>query len=133
MGLREWLADRPELLAGDPGRNLLRAIAAHHRVAPDDPALGPLEPGEPWADPPEWARHWRTGLDRWLRRRARISLAGLVWKPGWLRTIDDRLVVRFPLSAIDLRLRRRALDVDPGWTDWIGLSVRYAFADRPSP
>jgi hypothetical protein len=123
---------RMGLLAGDPGRNLLWAIAAHHRVAPDDPALAPLEPGEPWTDPPLWARLWRTGLDRWLRRRARISLASLVWKPGWLWTIDDRLMVRFPLSAIDLRLRRRALDVDPGWTDWIGLSVRYAFADRRS-
>ncbi len=150
LGWREWLADRPELLATDPGRLLLRTIAAHHRVPPDDPALAPLAsaeaeagcidirpptplfpPGRAGFEPPAWALLWRTGLDRWLRRRARVGLAHLVWRRGWLRCADDRLVVRFPAAAADIRLRRHALDVDPGWTDWLGLSVRYVFAERP--
>lgn len=131
LGWREWLADRPDLLATDPGRLLLRTIAAHHRVPPDDPALAPLAFDQAGFAPPGWARLWRTALDRWLRRRAGVGLSHLVWRPGWLRFADDRLTVRFPLAAADIRLRRRALDVDPGWTDWLGLSVRYAFAERP--
>ena len=30
------------------------------------------------------------------------------------------------------RGQRVALDVDPGWTDWLGLSVRYLYAERPA-
>ena len=131
LGLREWLADRPALLAADPGRALLRTIANHHRVGPDDPALAPLAAGEDGFEAPDWARLWRAGLDRWLRRRARVKLARLVWRAGWIRCAEDRLVVRFPLAAADIRLRRQALDVDPGWTDWLGLSVRYAYSERP--
>jgi hypothetical protein len=131
MGFREWLIARPETLCDDPGRALLRAVALHHRVTPDDAALRPLGPDE--AEPPEWTRLWRVGLDRWLRRRARVPLARLVWRPGWVRQTEDRLTIRFPPQAADIRLRRHALDVDPGWTDWLGLSVRYAFAERASP
>jgi hypothetical protein len=129
LGFREWLSRRPDLLCDDPGRVLLRRIARHHRVAADDPVLVPLG-DESDLPPPPWASLWRAGLDRWLRRRARVSLHDLVWRTGFLRLAEDRLLVRFPLEAADIRLRRRALDVDPGWTDWLGLSVRFAFADR---
>jgi hypothetical protein len=131
MGFREWLLERPALLAADPGRVLIRQIARRHRVEGDDPVLAAFadSPVEP---PPAWARLWRTGLDRWLRRRARLPLARLVWRAGWLRLEEERLVVRFPPAAADLRLRRHALDVDPGWTDWLGLSVRYLYAERPA-
>ena len=132
MGLREWLSQRPDLLAADAGRVLLRSIAQHHRVASEDAALTPLDwPDEPFV-PPDWAQPWRTGLDRWLRRRTGLSLARLVWKAGWLRFGDGRLTVRFLPDSVDLRIRRQALDVDPGWTDWLGLSVRYLYAERMS-
>ena len=130
MGLREWLTERPDLLALDPGRVLLRTIAAHHRVDADDPAVRPLVADENDFEPPEWAHLWRIALDRWLHRHTRLKLARLVWRPGWLRSGDERLTVRFPPAAADIRLRRRALDVDPGWVDWLGLSVRYSYAER---
>ena len=133
MGLREWLAARPDLLAQDPGRTLLRTIAAHHQVDAEDPTLGPLVQEEEVFEPPEWAQLWRVALDRWLHRHTRIKLARLVWRPGWLTAGDDRLTVRFPPAAADLRLRREALDVDPGWVDWLGLSVRYTYAERTMP
>jgi hypothetical protein len=130
MGLREWLEARPTLLCGDPGRALIRTIAAHHLVLPDDPALAPLALPAGEFEPPLWALPWRAGLDRWLRRRAHVPLDRLVWRAGWLRLVDDRLAVRFPPQAADIRLRRHALDVDPGWTGWLGLSVRYLYAER---
>jgi hypothetical protein len=130
MGFREWLEARPALLYDDPGQVLIRTVAERHRVMPDDPALAPLAFPDGEFEPPAWALIWRTGLDRWLRRRARVPLARLVWRGGWLRLADDRLVVRFPPQAADIRLRRHALDVDPGWTQWLGLSVRYLYSER---
>jgi hypothetical protein len=131
LGWREWLAERPRLLGEDPGRRLLLAIARHHRVPERDPAILPLlsDPEEP-EPAPEWARLWRIAADRWLRRRARVPLARLVWRPGVLACAEDRLTIRFPAEDADIRLRRLALDVDPGWTDWLGLSVRYVYEER---
>jgi hypothetical protein len=133
LGFRSWLGARPDLLAGDPGRTLIRTIAAHHLVPPGDPALAPLELPDGDFEPPAWALLWRAGLDRWLRRRARVTLDRLVWRGGWLRFAEDRLTIRFPPQVADIRLRRHALDVDPGWTDWLGLSVRYLYAERTGP
>ena len=74
---------------------------------------------------------WRAGLDRWLRRRVRLRLSELARRRGWLHLTDDTLLVRFPLEAADLRLRRLALDADPGWVPWLGLAVRYHYRDTP--
>ncbi|MFM2409524.1 MAG: hypothetical protein RL481_352 [Pseudomonadota bacterium] len=133
LGWPEWLSARPELLAINPTAMLLSAIAAHYRIEPTDPAFTFLrervEPG--LTIDPDITRLWRIGMDRWLKRRAGIKLAQLLAKPGWLSWRDDRLTVRFRLSNIDMQLRRQAIDRDPGWMMWAGLSVRYAFSDRP--
>ncbi|HEY1606389.1 MAG TPA: hypothetical protein VGF77_12420 [Allosphingosinicella sp.] len=129
LGWREWLLDRPDLIGTDPGRTLISALAAHHRVAFDDPALAPLALAEP-PPAPVWAEAWRRALGRAFRRSGRINLARLIAKPGRISWAEERLVVRFPLAAIDLRLRRRALDVDPGWVDWLGFSIRYLYSDE---
>lgn len=130
LGFREWLAERPTLLRRDAGRTLLRAIARHHRVADDDPALAAFETPGSLGELPDWARLWRKGLDGWLRRRTRIPLHRLIWRRGDMVLGDGALTLRFPLEAADLRLRRRALDVDPGWVDWLGLSVRYRYEGK---
>jgi hypothetical protein len=131
LGWREWLLARPELIGTDPGRTLVAMLAAHHRVAWEDPTLAPLAFAEP-PPAPAWADAWRRALARHLRREARLGLQALVWRPGRIVWHEERLVVRFPPAAADLRLRRRALDADPGWVDWLGLSVRFLFSDEPS-
>lgn len=131
LGFREWLADHPALAAADGGRRLIRAIGRHVEIDPEDPALLPFTdcaPGDP-----DFARPWRIALDFHLWRRARIRLRDVVRRQGWLRQADERLVIRFDPESVDLRLRRRALDVDPGWTDWLGLSIRYRYAERGAP
>ena len=127
LGFREWLVERPALLGENPGGRLLQAIARHHRVPADDHALLALgDPPEPDAFP-LWTVLWRHGLDRWLRRTVRRRLHDLVNRPGELACGDLKLDVHYPAADADLALRRCALDRDPGWTDWLGLSIRYHF------
>lgn len=130
LGIREWLAGRPALLTQDPGAQLLHAIARHYGVAADDPALLALAPAPDLEQLPEWLGWWRHGLDRWLRRTTRRRLHDLVRRPGELSWDDWRVDIRYPGGAADIALRRHALDRDPGWTDWLGLSVRYQFGGR---
>ena len=130
LGLRTWLQDRPELLGDHPGAQLITAIARHHGCAADDPALSGLPRLDPQQPAPPWTGLWRRALDRWLRRTARRRLHDLARRPGKLLWSDDRLQITFPLAAADIRLRRLALDRDPGWTDWLGLSVRFAYSDE---
>lgn len=130
IGFRRWLQERPELLGEHPGAQLITAIARHHGCAADDPALSGLPRLDPEEPCPQWAGLWRQALDRWLRRTARRRLHDLVRRPGKLLWSDDRLQITFPLIAADIRLRLLALDRDPGWTDWLGLSVRFTFNDE---
>jgi len=127
LGFREWLLDRPELLSINPGGLLILEIARHHRICADDPALLVLGDLPQPDQRPEWARLWRHGLDRWLRRIVRRRLHDLVNRPGRIALAELALTVHYPDKAADIALRRQALDRDPGWTDWLGLSIRYHF------
>lgn len=135
LGWREWLANRPDLLLHRPGARLLHLVAAHHRVPPGDAVWGGLPEFDRQAEPPGVVADalvlWRAGLDGWLRHKARITLAGLVLRRGWLLPGPETTIVRFPLGGIDIRLRRLALDSDPGWVDWLGHSYRLVYRDRP--
>lgn len=133
LGFGEWLAERAELLGDNPGRSLILAVARHHRIGPDDPALAPLAPVASDEDLPGWTDAWRIGLDRWLRRTARRRTHDLVRRPGKFALGEHRIDIHFPLDAADLRLRRPALDRDPGWVAWMGLSVRYHFGAEAVP
>lgn len=132
LGWREWLMQWPELLPLRPGTGLLRHIAARHRVPRVDPLWSWL--GEPAAADSDlladMLEAWRRGVDGWLRRTVHRRLHDLIARPGWLSGDAERRVVRYRMAAIDMALRRRALDSDPGWTDWLGCSLRFEFRDR---
>ena len=132
MGLPEWLDRRPTLAVDGFGRALLQAIAQRMRIEDDDPLFAILnaEPVAAWNAP---LIAWRVGLDRWLRRTARIRLAEVVRRRGWISAAPESVAVRFRVNAADIRLRRRALDIDPGWVPWLGRVVRYHYRDEPVP
>lgn len=135
LGWREWLAERPHLLLHQPGPHLLRRIAAHYRVPATDPLWSQFAPVDLAEEPSPALEHalglWRAGLDGWLRRKTRLRLADLVLRRGWILPGVETTLVRFPLQAIEIRLRRLALDGDPGWVDWLGHSYRLVYRDRP--
>jgi hypothetical protein len=128
LGLGAWSAAGPRHAADGFGRHLLCHIARRARLPPEDCLFAMLEAPDTMPDAVT-LQTWRVGLDRWLRRRTRLRLADLARRRGWLLRVDTTLLVRFPMQAAELRLRRLALDIDPGWVPWLGLSVRYHFSD----
>jgi hypothetical protein len=136
LGLSGWLDRHPELAYEGFARRLLATIATRMGAGPHDPVLRALMPDDTTAaeiatrDAPE-LKAWRVGLDRWLRRKADIGLAETVRHRGWIIADAERVSVRFRLDDADIRLRRRALDIDPGWVPWLGLTVHYVYRDEP--
>jgi hypothetical protein len=130
MGLGEWLESRPDIALDGFARALLRHIADRQRIPATDPLYAILAPTDRHIAP-DLLDSWRIGLDRWLRKRTRRSLAHVTKRPGWLLPHESGVAVRFRLDQADIALRRRALDVDAGWVPWLGLSVRYHFRDTP--
>jgi len=132
MGFATWLERHPDALAGGFAVALLHHIAIRQRISPED-ALWHFLPPMPAEAPVHWLDAWRVGLDRWLRRHPRRRLAEVVRRPGWLRGDAEVLSIRFAVEAADIRLRRLALDVDPGWVPWLGRNLVYVYADRVWP
>ena len=136
LGLSGWLDRHPELAYEGFARRLLATIATRMGAGPHDPVLRALLPDDTTGveiatrDAPE-LEAWRVGLDRWLRRKARIGLSETVRRRGWIVADAERISVRFRLDHADIRLRRRALDIDPGWVPWLGLIVHYVYRDEP--
>ena len=129
LGLPTWLAAREAFACEGFGRAVLCDIARRHGAAIDDPIWMLMrETPTAWADA---LTAWRIGLDRWLRRRARIRLCEVVRKRGWLTIAETGIDARFSPDAADIRLRRLALDLDPGWTPWLGFSLRYHYRAEP--
>jgi hypothetical protein len=151
LGFAEFLEMHASLLESNFPERLLRFIGARTGMKPHDPmslALGDAEPFEfeELCELPEIARAllaeprpraridtphiaWLTALRRWCRRRARIGLASLVRRPGRVAMSLTHLDIFFDLAEADLRLRRMALDVDPGWVPWLGRVVRFHYLD----
>ena len=50
-------------------------------------------------------------------------------RPGRVRLADDWMDVVLDADAIDINLRRAALDRDPGWVPWLHRTVRFTFEE----
>jgi len=73
---------------------------------------------------------WHHAVRRWCRRKARIGLASLICRRGWVNSTRTHLEISFALSQLDLRVRLMALDVDPGWVPWLGLVIRFRYGEE---
>jgi hypothetical protein len=152
LGFDEALVAQPALTEVDFPARLLRFIGSRVGLPAEDPlALGfaDFDPGA--ALPNEWempeaARRelafpvprqhlnspllaWLTATRRWCRRRARIGLVSLICRPGKVVVSRTHLEISFDLRAVDIRLRRLALDVDPGWVRWLGRVVQFHYGE----
>jgi hypothetical protein len=102
------LADRLRIPAGDGIRLALDALRVTGREEP----VRPL----PWI-----------ALRRAALALTRRPLRRIAARPGRLRLTRTQLSITLPLATVDLRLRRAALDVDPGWSALLGRVVRFHY------
>jgi hypothetical protein len=65
-----------------------------------------------------------------LRRHCALSLRGLIHRPGRVELTPTQWNVTFEINQTDLRLRRMALDTDPGWVPWLGYVVQFHYHSR---
>jgi hypothetical protein len=151
LGFAEFLDANPALAESEFAARLLLFVGARTGMKPRDPmslALGDVKPCEflerpalpepvrallaspaPRAkiDTPEIA--WLTALRRWCRRHACIGLASLICRPGRVTSPLTHFEIYFDLGDADLRVRRMALDVDPGWVPWLGRVIHFEYLE----
>lgn len=70
---------------------------------------------------------WLTAARRWLRLIEGIGLATLTLRQARLAVTATHADVHFALANTDIRVRRRGLDIDPGWLPWFGRVVAFHF------
>ena len=126
-GFVEHLRARPARLEERFPERLLGYIARRCGAAEDDP-LALLFPFEPGADDKD-LRSWMNVVRKWSRRQARLGLIALTRRTGRVCASETHLDVEFDLAQLDVRVRRAALDVDPGWVPWLGRVVQFIYTD----
>jgi hypothetical protein len=152
LGFAEFLATNPSLLESEFPPRLLRFVGARVGMLPEDALAlafdcrSESEPVFRHAGLPKGAREilahprprtpldsplmsWTTALRRWSRRHAGLGLRSLLCRAGRVARSPTQLDIFFDLNTVDLRLRRLALDVDPGWVPWLGRVVRFHYLE----
>jgi len=157
LGLAELLRRHDVLLEADFPRQVLRTMAVRFGLDGDDPVWclfdqrqqPPSVPIEhlcapsPWrqlaqratfrqrvpmpATPEQLSRTFQLVCALFLHRHCGMSLRGLIRRPGRVALSRSHWDVMFDLNQTDLRLRRQALDCDPGWVPWLGRVVQFHY------
>lgn len=109
---------RPAALARTAGQPVRRAAAVLSLLL-----SGPREPA---------SLHPRVlalalGAHRLSRRMTGLGLKTLVRRPARVLVTDTHIDVFFRPTEADARIRRAALDVDPGWVPWLGRTVSFYY------
>ena len=66
----------------------------------------------------------------YLRHFCEMSLRELLHQSGYVLITPTHWDVQFDINQTDLRLRRFALDSDPGWVPWLGKVVKFYFESK---
>lgn len=132
LAFGRFLVARPALLETDFPVRLLRRIGHFAGLTKTDPLAQMFErAGLPEVGPrsdDEWLLDaWTIAVRRWCRRNLRVPLATVICRPGRVHLSRTHMESFFDLSQLDVRLRRVALDVDPGWVPWFGRVVRFHY------
>jgi hypothetical protein len=73
------------------------------------------------------------GAHRWCRRHCGFGLKGLLRRPAFVTFTPTHLDVYFRPGEADVRIRRAALDVNPGWLPWLGRVVAFHYQRPDEP
>lgn len=117
-----------DALAGDLPQRIFATLLRRLPIADDDPLW--LLCALPLAANSEAEREvarWLGRCRRLLRRDVGIGLYSLVCRPARIAITATHVDVWQAIDAVDLRLRRAGLDIDPGWVPWLGRVLRFHY------
>jgi hypothetical protein len=103
---------------------LLRLGLRHARTPDDDPLVLALREFPPSGQP---LGPWLIAAHRQARRLSGLSLRQLIARPALVTLSATHVDLFFRPGDADIRLRRAALDVDPGWVPWLGRVIAFHF------
>jgi hypothetical protein len=125
---RLHIASAPEVIQTDLGTRVLRHVASRLQIPDDDPVVQPLAEVDLLdRDAEAMASQWMSAARKLCRRSARMGLSALVRRHGLIEYTRTHIDVTFPLSRVDIRVRRAGLDIDPGWLPWFGRVVLFHY------
>ena len=135
LGIDAALEANPSLREAHLIDHVLRRLATHAQVDSTDPILLALSPAAPLPASP-LVRTWAIDVRRWCWRHARITTREIINRPGhvWLTRMD--LDVTMGFSAVDVRIRKVGLDIDPGPVSSLGdfgRIVRFHYREQERP
>lgn len=103
---------------------VLRSIVRLARIPENDPLAIALADTPP-ADGP--LAGWLLALNRLSLKCCRLTLRELVTRPALVTLSPTHVDLFFYSSEANPRLRRAALDLDPGWVPWLSRVITYHF------
>ncbi len=123
LWVKEAISDASEVT--DPDETLAR-IPVTTSICPSNLTLAVQDAFENAA----LLRIWGVAVRRWCWRAAQVTVSEVANRPGRVSLSRADLDVTLPLDAVDIRIRRAGLDLDPGWLPWFGRVVRFHYAVR---
>ncbi len=137
LGVAEWLREHPQTGREHFVARVLLNLSLRAGVADDDPILDALfEDLDVRAEARGLVRAstctgaeelWARAIRMWCWRNAKMTLGGIVTRPGRVLTTATSIDVTMPLAAVDVRIRRCGLDIDPGYVPWFGRVVHFHY------
>lgn len=103
---------------------ILQLALRHARISGDDALVLALRECPPSARRPA---RWLLAAHRLSLRLARLPLRALITRPARVSLSPTHVDVFFRPGDADPRIRRAALDLDPGWVPWLGRIVAYHY------
>lgn len=73
---------------------------------------------------------WMVAVRHWCRMHAKMGLINLICRKGFVMVSRMHIDICFDLNQTDIRLRRQAIDVNPGWVPWLGRIIRFHYRDK---
>ena len=126
LGLADLLCE--DAARSDLPQRIFTILLLRLPIPDDDPAwllcAPPLIVDE---DAGREAGRWLARCRRHLRLHVGIGLHSLVCRPAAITITATHVDVRQAIDAVDLRVRRAGLDIDPGWVPWLGRVLRFHY------
>ena len=119
----------PEARAVVPWQ-LFKLVLQHSRVPEEDPLFVALRD---LPTPNVRLGGWLLAAHHTSRRLTGLTLRQLVARPGLVALSPTHLDVFFRVNDADLRIRRAALDLDPGWIPWLSRAIAFHFNRSEAP